>query len=155
MIYCSGSSSIDLAAAKTRTPSVQVAGSSGGGIAATFLLPPLRASHWPDHGAGAIPEKGGAKLRDYELMVIFKPDLEDQALQEAVERLNGLIAARNGQISSSDVWGRRRLAYPIQDFRDGIYTVTQLKLDPNGTDELERSLKLNDQIIRYLLIRVD
>jgi len=94
-------------------------------------------------------------LRDYELMTIFRPDLEEQPLQEAVERLNGLITARGGEVNSTDTWGRRRLAYPIQDFRDGIYTVSRLKLDPKAADDLEHALKLNDQVIRYLLIRVD
>lgn len=94
-------------------------------------------------------------MRDYELMSVFRPDLEDQALQGAVEKLNGLIAARGGEAGSSDMWGRRRLAYPIRDFRDGIYSVTKLKMDPKGADELERNLMLTDQIIRYLLIRLD
>ena len=94
-------------------------------------------------------------MRNYELMTIFRPDLEEQPLQEAVERLSGLIAARGGEVISSDPWGRRRLAYPIQDFRDGLYSITQLKLDPKAADELERSLMLNDQIIRYLLLRVE
>lgn len=92
-------------------------------------------------------------LRDYELMTVFRPDLEEQPLQEAVERLNGTITARGGESSGSDTWGRRRLAYPIRDFHDGIYHITRLKLDPTNADELERNLKLNDQIIRYLLIR--
>ncbi len=104
---------------------------------------------------GAIPKKGGARLRDYELMTIFKPDLEEADLQAAVERLNGLITARGGEIASSDAWGRRRMAYTIEDYRDGIYTVTKLQMDPKAADELERTLKLNDQIIRYLLIRLD
>ncbi len=94
-------------------------------------------------------------MRNYELMSIFRPDLEDQALQDAVEKLGGLITARGGEVSSSDIWGRRRLAYSINDFRDGIYNVSQIKLDPKNADELERSLQLNDQIIRYLLIRLD
>jgi len=94
-------------------------------------------------------------LRDYELMTIFKPDLEEADLQAAVERLNGLITARGGEIASSDAWGRRRMAYTIEDYRDGIYTVTKLQMDPKAADELERTLKLNDQIIRYLLIRLD
>jgi small subunit ribosomal protein S6 len=94
-------------------------------------------------------------LRDYELMTVFRPDLEEQPLLAAVERLNGLIAARGGQSASSDMWGRRRMAYPIRDFRDGIYHVTQMKLDPKNADDLEHSLMLNDQIIRYLLIRVE
>ena len=94
-------------------------------------------------------------MRNYELMSIFRPDLEDQALQDAVEKLGGLITARGGEVGSSDVWGRRRMAYSIRDFRDGIYNVTQLKLDPKNASDLERSLQLNDQIIRYLLIRLD
>ncbi len=94
-------------------------------------------------------------MRDYELMTIFRPDLEEQPLQEAVERLSGIITARGGEVVSSDAWGRRRLAYPIQDFRDGLYNITQLKLDPKAADELERNLMLDDQIIRYLLLRVE
>ncbi|MGE5620220.1 MAG: 30S ribosomal protein S6 [Sphingomonadaceae bacterium] len=94
-------------------------------------------------------------MRDYELMTVFRPDLEEQPLQEAVERVNTLIAARGGEVTSSEPWGRRRLAYPIKDFRDGLYNITRLKLDPKAADELERSLMLNDQIIRYLLLRVE
>jgi small subunit ribosomal protein S6 len=94
-------------------------------------------------------------MRNYELMTIFRPDLEEQPFQEAVERVNALIAARGGEVISSDSWGRRRLAYPIQDFRDGLYNITRLKLDPKASDELERSLMLNDQVIRYLLLRVE
>jgi small subunit ribosomal protein S6 len=88
-------------------------------------------------------------------MSIFRPDLEDQALQDAVEKLNGLIAARGGEVGNSDMWGRRRMAYSIRDFRDGIYTISQLKMDPKEADDLERTLMLNDQILRYLLIRLD
>lgn len=94
-------------------------------------------------------------MRNYELMSIFRPDLEDQALQDAVAKLGGLVTTRGGEVGTSDIWGRRRLAYPIKDFRDGIYNVSQLKLDPKDADDLERSLQLNDQIIRYLLIRLD
>ncbi|HEX2923108.1 MAG TPA: 30S ribosomal protein S6, partial [Chloroflexota bacterium] len=112
-------------------------------------------SHWPGNEARAIPKKGGAIMRNYELMTIFRPDLEEEALQAAVERLNSLITARQGEVSSNDPWGRRRMAYSINDFRDGIYNVTQLKLDPKASDDLERALQLNDQIIRYMLVRQD
>lgn len=94
-------------------------------------------------------------MRNYELMVVFRPDLEEQPLLAATEKLNGQIATRGGEITSVDTWGRRRMAYPILDFRDGIYTVTQLKLEPTSADELERNLMLNDQILRYLLLRVE
>jgi len=92
-------------------------------------------------------------VRNYELMAIFKPDLEEQSLQVAVDRLNTTITTKGGEVASSDPWGRRRLAYPLQDYREGIFTITQMKLDPKNTVELERSLKLNDQILRYLLVR--
>lgn len=94
-------------------------------------------------------------MNNYELMTIFRPDLEEQPLQEAVERVSATITARGGEVISSDAWGRRRLAYPIQDFRDGLYNIHQLKLDPKATDDLERNLMLNDQVIRYLLLRVE
>ena len=94
-------------------------------------------------------------MRNYELMSVFRPDLEDQGLQDAVEKLKALIAARGGEVASSDIWGRRRMAYPIRDFRDGVYNVSKLKMDPANADELERNLHLNDQILRYLLIRLD
>ena len=94
-------------------------------------------------------------MRNYELMTIFKPDLEEKDVQAAVERLGSQITARGGEVTSSDLWGRRRLAYPIQDFRDGIYNLTQMKLDPKAVEELERSLKLNDQIIRYMIVNLE
>lgn len=94
-------------------------------------------------------------MRNYELMTVFRPDLEEEPLKAAVERLNSLIVARQGEVAANDTWGRRRMAYPITDFRDGIYTVTKLKLDPKASDDLERSLHLNDQILRYLLVRED
>ncbi len=82
----------------------QRANALGGCSAVAFLLQSRRLSHWPDRGTGAIPRKGGARLRNYELMTVFRPDLEDDALQAAVERLNGLIVARGGEIASSDTW---------------------------------------------------
>lgn len=94
-------------------------------------------------------------MRNYELMTVFRPDLEDQGLQDAVEKVKTLIAARGGEVDSSDIWGRRRMAYPIRDYRDGVYNVSKLKLDPSSADELERNLHLSDQILRYLLIRLD
>lgn len=94
-------------------------------------------------------------MRNYELMTVFRPDIEDQAVEGAVEKLNGLISARGGQVEGTDTWGRRRMAYTIRDFRDGIYSVTRLQLDPKNADELERNLQLNDQILRYLLTRLD
>ena len=72
-----------------------------------------------------------------------------------MDRLSGAIATRGGQVASSDTWGQRRLAYPIKDYRDGVYSVSKVQLDPSETDELERSIRLNDDILRHMLVRLD
>jgi small subunit ribosomal protein S6 len=94
-------------------------------------------------------------VREYELMTVFRPDLGEEGIQQANEKLDGAIAARGGEITNIDMWGQRRMAYPINDFRDGVYRLSKLQLDPTATAELERMLKLNDQILRHMLIRLD
>jgi small subunit ribosomal protein S6 len=94
-------------------------------------------------------------VREYELMTVFRPDLGEEGIQQANEKLDGAIAARGGEITNTDVWGQRRMAYPINDFRDGVYRLSKLQLDPTATAELERILRLNDQILRHMLIRLD
>jgi small subunit ribosomal protein S6 len=94
-------------------------------------------------------------VREYELMTVFRPDLGDEGIQQASERLDGLISARGAEITNTDMWGQRRMAYPISDFRDGVYRLSKLQMDPSAAIELERTLRLNDQILRHMLIRLD
>ena len=94
-------------------------------------------------------------MRDYELMVVLTPDLDDQGVEETTERVRSLVTARGGEVTDLQPWGRRRLAYPITKFRDGFYAVAKLKLDPTAAAPLERSLQLNETVIRHLLVRLD
>src|SRR5438270_2727157 len=88
-------------------------------------------------------------------MVVLDPNLDDAAIEAMNNRIHTLVTQRGGTIESVDAWGRRRLAYPIGRFRDGVYILTKVQLPPNATTEIERALKLTESVIRHLLVRAD
>jgi small subunit ribosomal protein S6 len=94
-------------------------------------------------------------MRDYELGIIIHPDVDQSDVTEAVDQVGQYLSAGGGEVASVDVWGRRRLAYPIRKQKEGTYVFLQTQLDPQAIKELERTLQLNEQILRYLLIRLE
>jgi small subunit ribosomal protein S6 len=95
-------------------------------------------------------------------MAILLPELADENLTGAIDRVSGFISAENGNIKdilNDSPWGRRRLAYTIryngQDYRDGIYVIWHFDLEPSRMTEVERELKLDTQVIRYLVVHDD
>jgi small subunit ribosomal protein S6 len=94
-------------------------------------------------------------LREYELVTIWNPDLSDDGIAGAVERLAAAIAARGGEVTDTNTWGRRRLAYYINKHAEGVYVVMQLKLPPTRAIELESQLRINEDVMRFLLVRKD
>ncbi len=97
--------------------------------------------------------------RKYELMTILHPEVAEEALPGELDRISGYISAVGGELIESlreSPWGRRRLAYPIRsggrDVRDGYYTVWHFELAPTQLTEIERELKLNTQVIRYIML---
>jgi small subunit ribosomal protein S6 len=92
-------------------------------------------------------------VRDSELTLIFKPDLADDASSGATERVGGWITASGGEVASIANAGRKRLAYPIKHSRDGTYVVMQVRTRPEALGEVERSLKLSDDVLRYTFFR--
>jgi small subunit ribosomal protein S6 len=94
-------------------------------------------------------------VRDYELMVVLDPNLDEAAIEAQNGRIQTLASQRGGTVESVDVWGRRRLAYPIGRFRDGIYILTRLQLAPNTAAEIDRALNLTESVIRHRLFRAD
>ncbi len=94
-------------------------------------------------------------MRDYELLCIVPPQASQESLAELIESLKGLIAARQGVIHKAEPWGLRRLAYPIQDHREGQYVLMHVALTPSQVAEVERALKLNESVIRHMLVRLD
>jgi small subunit ribosomal protein S6 len=88
-------------------------------------------------------------------MFILPSDLEEEAVAATTERVRSLVTSRGGEIRDMEVWGRRRLAYPIKRRHDGIFHLAHFKLDPELTVEMDRALRLNEQILRHLIIRTD
>jgi len=93
-------------------------------------------------------------LRDYELVVILSPELAEEDIPAAIDRLSQLIADRGGEVKEVDRWGRRKLAYPINRHLEGNYLVTHVKLDPNRTSDIEAGLRISEEVLRHLLVRV-
>lgn len=89
-------------------------------------------------------------MRKYEVMYIIRTDIEQEAVQAAVEKFQGIIS-NGGEITKHDVLGKRRLAYEINKFRDGHYVLVNFTAEPAVVAELERVMKISDEVIRYLI----
>jgi small subunit ribosomal protein S6 len=93
-------------------------------------------------------------LRDYELVVILSPELAEEDVPAAIDRLSQLVSDRGGEVKEIDRWGRRKLAYPINRHMEGNYLVTQVRLDPDRTSDVEAGLRISEEVLRHLLVRV-
>jgi small subunit ribosomal protein S6 len=94
------------------------------------------------------------KLQDYELVYIIRPDTADDAIDTKVDGINQLITAREGVVSDVQKWGKKKLAYPIKHFLEGNYVLTRFQLNPARCKELESNLKISEEILRHLLVKV-
>ncbi len=94
-------------------------------------------------------------VRDYELTFIGKPDLDATNMAALVEKVKGYIAADGGNVVKLDQWGMRRLMYPINKYKEGQYVFAAVQLEPTATAKVENRLKLNEEVIRYLLVRAE
>lgn len=90
-------------------------------------------------------------MRKYEVMYIIRPDVEEQNVQSTVEKFENIIK-NGGEITKSEVMGKRRLAYEIKKFRDGYYVLVNFNATPAVVAELERVMKISDEVIRYLIV---
>jgi small subunit ribosomal protein S6 len=89
--------------------------------------------------------------RDYELGIVINPEVGDEQARALVERVTQIISNYGGQVVRVNAWGRRRLAYPIQRFRDGLYFFFDLSLTPSTIAEIERDIRVLEDIIRHLM----
>ncbi len=94
-------------------------------------------------------------LRNYELVYVVRPDIADENLDPIVEKISQLITSRGGTISEVERWGKRKLAYPIKHFTEGNYVLTNFKLSPAASKEVESNLLISEEIIRFLIIKKD
>jgi small subunit ribosomal protein S6 len=92
-------------------------------------------------------------LRDYEILFIVRPDLDEDQLNAATKSVETLIANLGGEHQKTDVWGRRRLAYEVGHLREGQYVLTDFRLDPARVPEMEATLRISEAVFRHLVVR--
>ncbi len=92
-------------------------------------------------------------MNRYETIFVINPDLGDDEIQNVVTKFTGIISSQNGVQLKLEDWGRRRLAYKIEKFSQGYYVLADYAGMPAGLAELERNLKIDDRIIRFLSVR--
>ena len=93
-------------------------------------------------------------MNKYEVMYIVKP-AEEEAVEAVVTKFENLIKANGGNIDKMDRWGKRRLAYELKDFNEGIYFLVFFTAEPKVVKELDRVMKITDEILRHMVIRQD
>ncbi len=91
-------------------------------------------------------------MRQYELVMVLSPDMDEETTKGAIGRVTQFITERGGTLAKQDIWGLRRLAYPIKKYREGNYVLTQFSIEPQHTVELESSLRVTATVIRHILI---
>ena len=93
--------------------------------------------------------------RDYELGFILSPEVSEEQTRAILDRVEQVVANYNGEVVRVNQWGRRRLGYPIQHHRDGLYVFIDMILTPETVIELDRTLKVSEEVLRHLIKRRD
>lgn len=94
-------------------------------------------------------------MRSYEIMYVMKPDLDEEKMTAVMEKFNNIITDNGGEVVSVDKWGKRRMAYEIKDYREGIYILVNFKSEASTAQELDRVMKITDDILRFMIVNKD
>ena len=94
-------------------------------------------------------------MRDYEVIFIVHPDLDENAMKGVVDKVQGWITGSGGSVVKTDVWGKRHMAYAIRKQREGQYVLVQANFAPKYTAELERNLRFLEPVMRFLIKSVE
>jgi small subunit ribosomal protein S6 len=94
-------------------------------------------------------------VRDYELVLVLSPAIEEERVHSTIERIHRIITERGGAIINHATWGVRRLAYPIKGFKEGNYFLTQFKLEAGHTRPIVETLRVTEEVLRHLLVKAE
>jgi len=94
------------------------------------------------------------RFNDYELVFIISPEIVDEALEKKIDGVSQFITSRDGVVSDVERWGKKKLAYPLGHFLEGNYVLTRFKINPARCKELEANLKISEEVLRHLLIKL-
>jgi small subunit ribosomal protein S6 len=100
---------------------------------------------------GNPEERRDPDMRDYEIVFIVHPDLDETSFQEIIERVQGWITGGSGTVGKVDVWGKKQLAYRIRKQREGQYVLIEAQMPPAFVMELERNFRITEPVLRYLV----
>jgi small subunit ribosomal protein S6 len=92
-------------------------------------------------------------MRHYEIMIILDPSLEERTVQPSLDQFLTVVTGGGGKVDKVDIWGKRRLSYPIEKKPEGIYAVVDLTAEPATVSELDRQLNLNEGVLRTKVMR--
>ncbi|MDO8885597.1 30S ribosomal protein S6 [Candidatus Oleimmundimicrobium sp.] len=92
-------------------------------------------------------------MRNYELMVIVDSTLDAETSEKVITKINKLIEKNGGKVSKSEKWGRKKLAYPIKKYNEGDYHLVTFEGESETVSELERVLRITDQILRIMIVK--
>ena len=95
------------------------------------------------------------RINSYELIYIIQPDLDEDQITQVDGRVQQAVEANQGVVSSTEVWGQRKLAYPIRKHFEGYYILHKVDLPAQAVAEVERVMRLNESILRFLVVRAD
>lgn len=102
-----------------------------------------------------VATEEGAQLLDYELVLVISPEVAEEEFEATIDNVSRLITGKGGTVSDIERWGKRRLAYPIRHFVEGSYVLARFKMKPAFGKELGANLQISEEVLRYLLIRLD
>lgn len=94
-------------------------------------------------------------VRQYEMMIIIDPSQDERTVAPSLDKFLDIVRKENGSVEKVDIWGKRRLEYPINKKNEGIYVVLDLKCESATVQELDRVLNINDTIMRTKVLRKD
>ena len=92
-------------------------------------------------------------MNQYEVLYIIVPDLDEEATRASIDKFKGIVESNGGEVTEVNEWGKRKLAYEINDRTDGYYVLMSFNGAPEFPKELERNFKNDEQILRYLVTR--
>ena len=95
------------------------------------------------------------QLHDYELVLVISPEVEEEKVDATIDSVSQFITDRDGSVYDLERMGKKRLAYPIKHFVDGNYVVARFQMKPTSGKELEMNLRISDEVLRHLLVRVN
>jgi small subunit ribosomal protein S6 len=94
-------------------------------------------------------------VRRYELMLVIRPDVADDRAQAIIDRTTRTVSGAGGQIVKVSPWGRRRLAYPIDGYREGSYHIILFDAPPEVVAEMERGLNITEEVMRHMVVKIE